>query len=231
MSQIIANLHQVQEDIKKAAFKVGRNPAEITMIAVTKTVPVAGILPVVETGVLTLGENRVQELTEKYPQLPEAVQWHLIGHLQTNKVKYIIDKVKLVHSLDRLSLAQELNSRGEQAGIVVNTLVQVNVAGEDTKFGLALEEVRDFIEEISTLPFIKVRGLMTIGPMVNNPEEIRPVFRELKAMAERFQVQKLQGFSMGNLLSMGMSNDFAVAIEEGANLVRVGSRIFGARTY
>lgn len=230
MSYLTENLHQVREMIREAAIRAGRNPADVSLIAVSKTVPVDVLRETVEAGILTFGENRVQELTEKYPQLPPEINWHLIGHLQTNKVKYIVDKVALIHSLDRFPLAEEINRRGEQKGQIINTLVQVNVAGEDTKFGLPPGEVKGFVEEVSCLPFVRICGLMTIAPYVTNPEEVRPVFRELRIQANKFSEDKVRGFA-GNLLSMGMSGDFTVAIEEGANLVRIGSKIFGARHY
>ena len=227
MGHISENIREVIDNIRQSALKVNRDPAEIGLVAVTKTVPINRIIEAVNTGLNVLGENRVQELTEKYAQLP-GIEWHLIGHLQTNKVRYIIDKVSLVHSLDSLTLAEEINKRALAGGRTIAALVQVNVAGENTKYGLNLAETVDFIETVRKLPGLAIRGLMTVGPYVSDPEEIRPVFRKLKMLAEQVKTMDLPGVEMKHL-SMGMSNDYKVAVEEGATLVRVGSVIFGER--
>lgn len=225
---MIDNLESVRTQIAIAAGRAGRSPEEITLIAVTKTVEPDRIQLVVDQGVRDLGENRVQELADKYNQVQGAVRWHLIGHLQTNKVKYIMDKVGMIHSLDRWALAEEISKRSQLAGIKIAVLVQVNVSGEVTKAGLAPEEVPDFIRAAASLPGIQIQGLMTMAPFVVNPEEARPVFRQLKQLATQIAQLQVPGVAMKHL-SMGMSNDYLVAIEEGATMVRVGSRIFGSR--
>jgi len=194
---------------------------------VTKTVPVERIREAVDAGLTVLGENRVQELTAKYP-LVEGVEWHLIGHLQSNKVKYIVDKVSLFHALDSLSLAEEINKRMAPLGRAMDVLIQVNVAGEGTKFGIKPEETRDFVDAVRKLPGLKIRGLMTIGPFVADPEEVRPVFRRLRLLAEEVKTIGFPGVEMRHL-SMGMSNDYIIAVEEGATLLRLGSVLFGPR--
>lgn len=227
MGSIAENIREVLEQVRLGAVKANRAPAEIEVIAVTKTVPVHRIQEAVAAGIKKLGENRVQELMDKFPLL-EGVEWHLIGHLQTNKVKYIPDKVTLVHSLDRLSLAEELNRRMLACGRVMDVLVQVNVAGEDTKHGIAPEETVSFIDTVRKFPGIRIKGLMTIGPYVEDPENVRPVFRQLRMLAEKVKTIDFPGVEMKHL-SMGMSNDYRVAVEEGATLVRIGSAIFGQR--
>jgi len=230
VDQLLVNLKEVREEIDRAARRAGRNPAEVQLVAVTKTVSADRIIPVVQEGVVHLGENRVQELTDKYPLLP-GVKWHLIGHLQTNKVKYIIDKVHLIHSLDRWALAEELNKRAHTGGTInpLAVLVQVNVSGEASKFGLEPNLVPDFVKEAAALPGLRIMGLMTMAPYETDPERVRPVFRGLRLLAREVDRMGIPGVLMKHL-SMGMSNDFPVAIEEGATIIRVGSSIFGART-
>lgn len=222
---ISQNITQIKNQIAKSAEKVGRDLDNIRLIAVSKNFNADKAKEAVAAGLCDLGENRVQELMDKYP-LVEGARWHLIGHLQTNKVKYIIGKVALVHSLDRWSLAEELDRRAREAGLVIPVLVQVNVAGEETKYGLAVPEVRDFVKEAATLSGISIEGLMTIAPLVDNAEEVRPVFRQLKNISN--SLKEIPGVRMEQL-SMGMSNDFTVAIEEGATMIRIGTAIFGSR--
>lgn len=222
-----ANLRLVLERVAVAARKSGRQPSAVKLVAVTKNVPVEVMREALAAGVKAFGENRAQELLAKHPLLPPEVEWHFIGHLQTNKVKHVIDKVCLIHSLDSWRLAQEISKRAQERGKVAQVLVQVNVSGEKTKYGLAVNEVKDFLLEVSALPGLAVRGLMTIAPLVPDPEEARPVFRELYRLAERLKVE-LPGISL-DFLSMGMSNDYTVAVEEGANIIRIGSAIFGPR--
>lgn len=224
---ILENLRRVREQIAEAAYRARRDPGEIKLVAVTKTVPVEKIREVLAGGVYSLGENRAQDLLRKYPHLPLEVEWHFIGHLQSNKVKNIIDKVKLIHSLDRWSLAVEIDKRARERNLVVPVLVQVNVAREDYKYGLPVNDVHTFLEKVARLPGLSVQGLMTMAPLVPHPEEARPVFRELRMLAKRLAAN-VRGVSM-KYISMGMSNDFAVAVEEGANIVRVGTAIFGIR--
>ncbi|GAB6158917.1 YggS family pyridoxal phosphate-dependent enzyme [Desulfotomaculum varum] len=222
---IEANLAVIQKQIMASALKANRDPASVKLIAVTKNVSAAGAMAAVAAGVADLGENRVQELCQKYPVVTGA-RWHMIGHLQSNKVKSVVGKVTLVHSLDRWSLALELDRRSQEAGLITPVLVQVNVAGEATKFGLPVDEVADFVAEAATLPGISIRGLMTIAPLVKDPEEVRPVFRQLRQMA--VQLKAVPRVKMEQL-SMGMTNDFQVAVEEGSTMVRIGTAIFGSR--
>lgn len=221
MTDLLANLHNVQQRIKEAALRKGRNPAAVKLVAVTKTVPVEKIIPIIEVGGIALGENRVQELEKKQAELPQA-EWHMIGHLQTNKAKKLVGNTALIHSLDRWSLAETLNRLAIDKGVKVNVLVQVNISGEETKYGLAPEEVADFIAAAAELEGLNISGLMTMAPYVTNPEEVRPIFRALYQMRQELQL-KWPGLKY---LSMGMSNDFEVAVEEGADIVRIGSAIF-----
>ncbi|MDO4541213.1 MAG: YggS family pyridoxal phosphate-dependent enzyme [Bacillota bacterium] len=205
------------------------NPKEdVRLIAVTKTQGIEAIKEAVDYGLRDLGENRVQEIVEKYPHFPADVRWHLIGHLQTNKVKYIADKVYMIHSLDSIRLAEEIQKQAAKINRVMPCLVQLNIADEDSKFGLKKEEAEDFLREICRFPNIEINGLMTIGPYVDDIEKIRNVFRELRQLKEYLATLALPGVKMREL-SMGMSNDYTVAIEEGATMVRVGTSIFGIR--
>lgn len=224
---LTANLAGVQARIEKAARKTGRSAGDIKLVAVTKTVEVERIKEITNLGIKVLGENRVQEMLDKIPRLPGDIQWHMIGHLQRNKVKHIAGKVALIQSLDRWSLAEEIQRRGQQNNVIVPVLVQVNMAGEDTKFGLAGNEVFDFVSEVARMDYIRVKGLMTIAPFVDDPEEVRPVFREMRNLAKTIS-GRFERVDM-DYLSMGMTNDFEVAIEEGANMVRIGSALFGPR--
>ncbi len=223
---VVENLERVREAIKRAAARAGRRVEEIQLVAVTKGVPVAVIRELVAAGQTALGENRAQELLAKQPQVP-GVEWHFVGSLQTNKVRAVIDKIVLLHSLDRLGLALELDRRAQQQGIVVPVLIQVNVSGEASKHGVAPEEAGAFARRVASLPGLAVRGLMTMAPLVRDPEEVRPVFRRLRELARRLQ-EEVAGVEM-KYLSMGMSNDFEVAVEEGSTLVRVGTAIFGRK--
>lgn len=227
MTGIESNWNEVKQRLEFAAQKTSRNLQDIAVVAVTKNVEVDRIKKLNELGLRMLGENRVQEMLDKMPQLSEDIQWHMIGHLQRNKVKYIVGKVCLIHSLDRWSLALEIQRQAEKKDTIVPVLVQVNLHGEDTKHGLSRIEIFDFISEISKLKRIEVKGLMTMAPYVHNPEEVRPVFREVFHLARNIK-QRYSSVSM-DYLSMGMSNDFEVAIEEGANMVRIGSALFGPR--
>lgn len=228
MVDIKGNIALVRQVVAEAAAKVGRDAAAIKIIAVTKTISVDKISIALETGINALGENRVQEMMDKLPELPLGAEWHLIGHLQTNKVKYIAEKVNMIHSLDSLALAKEIDRRGTQAGRRIPALIQVNVAGEATKFGLEPGEVTDFAAEAGGYPGLAVSGLMTIAPYAADPEEVRPVFRGLREIGAKLKTMGIPGVNM-DYLSMGMSNDYRVAVEEGANLLRIGSRIFGER--
>ena len=200
------------------------------MIAVSKTKPVSMIEEAIQAGQTVFGENKVQELCSKYEVLPKNLTWHLIGHLQRNKVKYIADKAALIHSVDSLRLAETIDQEGKKHNRVIPVLIEVNVAEEDTKFGVTVEETLPLIEEISKLSNIQVKGLMTIAPYVDNPEENRPVFRRLKKLSVDIDSKNMNNVYM-DILSMGMTNDYQVAVEEGATMVRVGTGIFGERNY
>ncbi len=227
MGSIADNIKFVLDQVRVSAERVSRDPSEISLVAVTKTVSVERVEQAVAAGLRVLGENRVQELNEKHPRLP-GVEWHLIGHLQSNKVKYIVDKITLLHSLDSISLAEEISKRVAQLGRAMDVLVQVNIADESTKFGINPAETEQFIDKIRSMPGIKIQGLMTIGPYAASEQEIRGVFRELKLLAERVKAIDFPEVEMKHL-SMGMSNDYKIAVEEGATLIRVGSTIFGQR--
>lgn len=224
------NYNYVKQQVYETAINCGRNPDDITLIAVSKTKPLSDIEQLIEIGVSEYGENKVQELCDKYENVSKPVNFHLIGHLQTNKVKYIVDKACLIHSVDSLKLAKEIQKEAEKRQVMVNVLVEVNVAQEESKFGLKVEEVIPFIEEIATFSNICVKGLMTIAPFVENPEENRKYFKALKQLSLDIISKNIDNISM-NVLSMGMTNDYKVAIEEGATMVRVGTAIFGARNY
>ncbi len=184
----------------------------------------------IELGINNIGENRVQELIKKYDIIGNRINYHMIGHLQSNKVKYIIDKVCLIHSLDRLSLAKELDKRAKMNNLTINALLQVNVAEEESKYGLKMDEVIPFLEKILEYDSIKIKGLMTIAPFTENPEEVRWVFRELRKLSQKIDAKAYEGVEM-NTLSMGMTNDYEIAIEEGATMIRVGTGLFGKRNY
>lgn len=230
MQEINDNIRRIQAEIAGICSQTGRNPEDITLIAVTKTVDPDRINHAIDCGIGHVGENKVQEVTAKYDFISKKVKWHLIGHLQTNKVKYIIDKVDLIHSLDSQSLAQEINKRAEKAGIVKEVLIQVNVAKEESKFGIDFEDIDSFLYSLAGLSNIRVCGLMTIAPYYEDPELVRPVFKQLKIKFDALSKSDLPNIEM-RYLSMGMTNDFTVAIEEGANMVRIGTGIFGKRNY
>jgi pyridoxal phosphate enzyme (YggS family) len=220
------NLNRVRRQIAATALRAGRDPAQVKLVAVTKTVPVEIIREMLTLGLDSLGENRAQELLSKYKELPPGVEWHFIGRLQTNKVKKIIDKVSLIHSLDRWSLALEISRAACEKGLTARVLVQVNASGEKTKSGLHLQEVEEFVTEASRLPGLEICGLMTIAPWTENPEDVRPVFRQVRNLSLRLQ-HNLK--ARMDCLSMGMSGDYEVALEEGANVLRIGTAIFGRR--
>ena len=224
------NLAQVEANIQAACQRAGRSRDEVTLIAVTKTKPVDMLQEAYDFGSRNFGENKVQEIMDKYDKLPEDIQWHMIGHLQRNKVKYIVDKVCLIHSVDSYRLAEEINIQAKKRGIVVPVLVEVNIADEQSKFGVRPEETLQLVREISTLDGITVCGLMCIAPYVVDSEENRPFFRKIKALSLDIANENIDNVSM-DILSMGMTGDYEVAIEEGATMVRVGTGIFGERDY
>lgn len=223
-------LTEVEKKIKKACERAGRSREEVTLIAVSKTKPVEVLQEAYDLGVRTFGENKVQELVDKYEALPKDIHWHMIGHLQTNKVKYIVDKVDMIHSVDSLKLAETIEKEAAKKNCVVKILVEVNVAEEESKFGLKIEEVVPFIEKIAAFPHIRVCGLMTIAPFVENSEENRGIFANLHKLSVDIMDKNIDNVNV-NILSMGMTNDYEVAIEEGATMVRVGTGIFGVRNY
>lgn len=224
------NISEVKKRISEAAKAAGRNENEVTLIAVSKTKPVEMIKEAYDTGIRDFGENKVQEIMEKYPLLPSDIRWHLIGHLQTNKVKYIIDKVCMIHSVDSLKLAEEISRQAVKHNVTVDILIEVNVAAEESKFGVRPEDVTDLCRDISTLPGIRIRGLMTVAPFTADPEENRPVFCALRQLFVDIDGKNIDNVCM-DCLSMGMSGDYTVAIEEGATFVRIGTSIFGQRDY
>lgn len=214
------NLQLVRGRIQSAAVRSGRDVEKIKIVAVTKRVHVDRVREVIQQGIVDLGENRVQELAAKKPDLSSDLRWHMIGHLQTNKVKHVLGVVDLIHSLDSWGLAEEIHRQAVKLDLVAKVLVQVNISGEKTKYGLAQEELADFLSALRDLPHIAVQGLMTVAPYAENSEEVRPYFRELRLLAVRHNLEHL---------SMGMTNDFEVAVEEGADLLRLGRAIFGPR--
>lgn len=231
MSAIRENLESIKFNIKEAANNAKRSSEDITLIAVTKTVDVDKILEAIEYGVTDVGENKPQELARKYDIIGDKVKWHLIGSLQTNKVKYIIDKVHMIHSLDRESLCEEIQKRAEKIDKVINCLVQVNISKEESKHGLEEEKVIDFVKQVSSdYKNIHIKGLMTMAPFIDNEKEIRKVFKGLKDLSLEIKELNLPNVEM-DTLSMGMSHDYKIAIEEGATIIRVGTSIFGERNY
>ncbi|MCR5083098.1 MAG: YggS family pyridoxal phosphate-dependent enzyme [Parasporobacterium sp.] len=227
---IKSNLAEVENKIVNACKKAGRDRSEVRLIAVSKTKPVEVLQEVYDENIRYFGENKVQELSDKIPKLPSDIKWHFIGHLQRNKVKYIIGKVDLIHSVDSLRLAKQIDDDSKKNNLISNILIQVNVSNESTKFGTSNEEVFDLIKAVSELENIRVKGLMTIAPATNNPEECRVYFKKLKELSTEIEKLNLKNVEMKEL-SMGMTGDYEIAIEEGATLVRVGTGIFGERVY
>ncbi len=224
------NILQVQQLMEKACGRAARNPREVSLIAVTKTNPVSRLQEAYEAGSRDFGENKVQEMLGKMEQLPGDIRWHMIGHLQRNKVKYIVGKVYLIHSVDSLRLAEEISKESVKKQVVTDILIEVNVAAESSKFGITSQEALTLVKAVSALPGIRIRGLMTIAPYVENPEENREHFRNLKQLSVDIMDKNIDNVFM-EVLSMGMTGDYQVAIEEGATYVRVGTGIFGARDY
>lgn len=226
METIKNNLEIIKKKIEKTALKMNRNPEEIKLVTVTKTATIEQIKEAISAGVKIIGENKVQEAKEKYHILSADIEWHLVGHLQTNKVKYAIEIFDCIHSVDSIKLAEEIDKRSLQFGKTTNVLIEVNVSGEETKYGIKPEEVEPFLKETSEFSRIRVRGLMTIAPMAEDKEDIRPYFRKLRELSEEIKSKNLKNVKM-DYLSMGMTEDFEVAIEEGANMIRIGRGIFG----
>jgi pyridoxal phosphate enzyme (YggS family) len=229
VSNIMMNVEKVRQSIRQAALRAGRDPNAVTLIAVSKTRPVEEILEAMAAGVTHLGENRVQEMKEKWGPLEgKGVVWHLIGSLQTNKVKQALEMANLIHALDRDSLLDELVRQAARRGVPCDALVQVNVSGEASKHGLSPGDLVPFLRRVSQQQWVRVRGLMTMAPLSDDPEQARPHFRRLRMLAEEVRELAMPNVQMDHL-SMGMSGDYEVAVEEGATLVRVGTAIFGRR--
>lgn len=224
------NINYVEQVIDKACMESGRNRRDVTLIAVSKTKPVEMLQEAYETGCRDFGENKVQELVDKYEVMPKDIRWHMIGHLQRNKVKYIIDKVYLIHSVDSLRLAEEISKEAIKKAVDVNILIEVNVAGEESKFGTNMEEAKKIVRDVAKLPNVYIKGLMTIAPFVEKAEENRQFFQQLKKLSVDIAAENIDNVSM-EVLSMGMTGDYSVAVSEGATLVRVGTGIFGERNY
>jgi pyridoxal phosphate enzyme (YggS family) len=216
------------EGFREACLKAARSPSEVKLVAVSKTFPAESVAQAYELGQRLFGENRVQELVDKQPALPKDIEWHFIGRLQRNKVKYIIDKVALIHSVDSVGLAREISRHAVIKGVEVPVLIQVNLGGEESKAGFYEEGLRQGVTDVAGLPGVRIQGLMTIGPYFEDPEEARPLFRRMKTLIREVAGWNIPGTEI-RLLSMGMSHDYKVAIEEGADIVRVGSAIFGWR--
>lgn len=224
------NLKKVENNIISACERAGRRRDEVTLIAVSKTKPVEMLTEIYDAGILDFGENKVQEMCDKMEVLPKDIRWHMIGHLQTNKVKYIVGRTELIHSVDSLHLAEEIQRQALKKGVIVPVLVEVNIAREETKFGIQKEDTVALVKSIAKLDHIQIKGLMTIAPYVENPEDNRLYFREIRQLSVDIKNQNIDNVSM-DVLSMGMTGDYMVAIEEGATMVRVGTGIFGERNY
>jgi pyridoxal phosphate enzyme (YggS family) len=230
MTEITKNISRVQERIENSARKAGRDASEILLVAVTKTHPVEAVNEAVRAGLSHFGENRIQEASEKIPLVGTAVHWHLLGHLQRNKVKKALSLFEMIHSLDSLRLASELNDRAVQEGRTISCLAEVNTSGEDSKYGIGPEQAIEFCHELADFPGIDLQGLMTIGPFTGEPEDARPCFKMLRMLRDKIIDGGLTADGFKHL-SMGMTSDFEIAVEEGATIVRIGSAIFGSRRY
>ena len=224
------NLEQVLNNINTACEKAGRDRKEVTLIAVSKTKPVEMLQEIYDCNIRDFGENKVQEMCDKMEVLPSDIHWHMIGHLQTNKVKYIVGKTALIHSVDSLKLANEIQKQAAKKDVIADILVEVNIAEEDRKFGIHKEVTMELVREIAQLPNIRIKCLMTIAPFVENAEDNRLYFREIRQLSVDINNQNIDNVSM-DILSMGMTGEYMGAIEEGATLVRVGTGIFGERNY
>ncbi len=232
MEDVRERLLEIQDRIDKALIRSGRDESEVKLVAVSKNHSLDKMEVVLREGIVEFGESRVQELEDKYQGFSKGVNWHMIGHLQRNKVKYLarIPNCNLIHSVDSIRLAKEIDKRAKKEGRVMNILVQVNTAQDENKYGIHYKDGIDFVKKVGELDNVKVKGLMTIAPYSSDPEEVRPYFRRLKELSLEIEKERIEGVEMSEL-SMGMTNDLEVAIEEGATLLRVGSGIFGEREY
>lgn len=227
---IAENLQQVRSNIVRACQAVGRDPEEVTLVAVSKTKPAELLQEAYDAGARVFGENKVQEIMDKCGKLPDDIQWHMIGHLQRNKVKYIVDKAAMIHSVDSVRLAETIEQEASKHHVRVPVLIEVNVAEEESKFGVKMDEVLPLILQICEFPHLEIKGLMTIAPYVENPENNREIFRQLKKLSVDIAAKNINNITM-SVLSMGMTGDYEVAVQEGATMVRVGTGIFGEREY
>ena len=227
---VIENLKKVEDKITAACLRAGRAREDVTLIAVSKTKPESMVEEAYSVGQRDFGENKVQEICRKIEVLPQDIRWHMIGHLQRNKVRHVVGKACMIHSVDSLRLAEAISQEAVKQDSIVPVLIEVNVAQEESKFGVTTEETIALIEAAAKLPHISIRGLMTIAPFVEDPEENRPIFRKLKQLSVDIAAKNINNVTM-SVLSMGMTNDYEVAIEEGATMVRVGTGIFGERDY
>ncbi len=230
MSFIVDNLKEVNEKIAQACERSGRNRDEVTLISVSKTKPVSMLMEAYDAGVRIFGENKVQELVEKYEQMPKDIHWHMIGHLQRNKVKYIIDKVDLIHSVDTLQLAEEISKQAVKHNVTANILIEINIGDEESKFGIKPDDVFKFVDDVYKMPNVSVKGLMCVAPYTENSEENRKFFKKMYELCVDIK-ERMGDNNEVNILSMGMTGDYQVAIEEGATMIRVGTGIFGERDY
>jgi len=228
MSAVGDNIRRIREDIAEAALRSGREPSEVRLMAVTKTVDDDRIREAIEAGVDIMGENYIQEAKRKIATMDVGVKWHMIGHLQSNKAKYAVRLFDMIHSVDRLGLAAELDKRSAAAGRVTDILIEVNVSGEESKSGIRADEAPALVRGIARLDNLSIRGLMTMPPWFDNPEDARPYFVALRELRDRIAAEDIPGVEMREL-SMGMSGDYRVAVEEGSTIVRIGTAIFGAR--
>lgn len=229
MCIIKKNIDEIKKKISRSCEKAGVSEEDIVLIAVTKTRRSDEINESINAGIIDIGENKVQEIMDKYNEVLPA-KWHMIGHLQTNKVKYIIDKVKMIHSLDSLRLAEEINKRAKQNNLTMDVLIQINVAEEDSKYGIGVSEIDDFLAELERYEHMNVKGFMTVAPFEDNPENVRVYFKQMKQLFDKYKSSQYRNVQL-EYLSMGMTNDYEIAIEEGANMIRIGTAIFGARNY
>lgn len=225
MSNIVANLTNIKENIKKAAESANRRPSDITLVCVTKQVPVEFIKEAVNAGITVIGENRVEEARAKWGKLPEGIQWHMVGHLQTRKVKEAVNMFSLIHSVDSVRLAEEIDKRSHTAGKIQDILIEVNVSGEESKYGFKPSEVIPAVKKMNKFPNIRIMGLMTMAPFVDDPEFTRPVFKGVIRLKDEIISHNIPNVQM-KYFSMGMTQDYMAAIEEGANMVRIGTAIF-----
>ena len=228
--EIKDNIEQVQSRIREACLRSHRDPKEVTLIAVSKTKPVEDILYAARAGMEYFGENKVQELTMKMDTIPQPLHWNMIGHLQKNKVKYIVGRAELIHSVDSVELARKIQDEAAKKNVHADILIEVNVSGEESKFGVRPEALMDTVNAVAAFPNVHIRGLMTIAPFTQNPENNRQYFKKLRNLAVDIKSKNIDNVSM-SVLSMGMTGDYEVAVEEGATMVRVGTGIFGERNY